>query len=455
MSHQLVHPLSNANTFSGAGSLSGDHERHKGIRSYDNIHFPQDNNAGRDVKSLDHHGTKSGGHDYNKEGDGCSKCKWENDDYWERDEPEEQEENDGDECDDGDDGQYRPDKTHHHDGSGSRKPTFESHPAGVYKTGPTGVYGDGVKGGVKGDKPDDFFGATNFPGSAGYPTSGYGSTPVSGSIWNTPFAGASRPGHGGVTANTLVTTPSYGPGTGWNQGTTSAGYGSTPKPSWTGGHGVTSAGNFGTTPSSIWNTGLGGAPTAAGFPSSPKPGSNWNVGTATPTGGFPASQKPGASWSDGHDGTSGGSYGTTQKPKQDWSTGFPGAPATGSPFSRKPAQNWNSDHGNTLVGRIETTLKYRSSSNARSGVPIAGFPSTQKPAPGWNVGSGAPTAGFPSSQKPIIPWSHGQDRNTGFDDKSGANWNPDRGATSVAASGCTRPDTSCNQGLYKNSFVKK
>lgn len=226
--------LSSTGAHEDTENISGVHDRHKGIRSYD-TGFPHDNNADRGVKSYGtpsghgashDHGIKGGGHGYNKNRDDCSKCKWENDDYWERDEPEEEgDENDGDECDDG---QYKPDKTHHH-GSGTRhKPG--AHPSGVHKTGPTGVYvDDGVKeGGSLGPS-----GGVNYPGT-GYtkPISDYGVTPKPESNWNTPFADASKPGYSGVTASTFATTPSSWPD--WNQGTTPGSFGSPPKPAWSG-----------------------------------------------------------------------------------------------------------------------------------------------------------------------------------------------------------------------------
>lgn len=228
--------LSGSGAHEDAENIPGAHDRHKGIRSYDSTGFPHDNNADRGVKSYGtpsghganrDHGIKGGGHSYNKNRDDCSKCKWENDDYWERDEPEEEgDENDGDECDDG---QYRPDKAHHH-GSGTRHKSG-SHPSGVHKTGPTGVY---VDDGVKGGGSPGPLGGINYPIGTGYtrPISDYGTTPKPGSSWNTPFADASKPG--GVTTSTFGTTPSSW--SNWNRGTTPGSFGSSPKPAWSGGH---------------------------------------------------------------------------------------------------------------------------------------------------------------------------------------------------------------------------
>ncbi|XP_014488411.1 PREDICTED: collagen alpha-1(I) chain-like [Dinoponera quadriceps] len=480
--------LNGANAFTGAfagtGSSPGVNERHREIRNYDNINFPHDSDANRGVKSLSHHrGTKSEGHDHNKDGDDCSKCKWENDDYWERDETEEgRDENNEDECDDGDDGQYKPDKTHHHGGNGPRGHTFGPNPPGVHKTGP--IYGDDVKGGIKGSKPDGPFKVTNFPVSTGHAgsTGNYGSTPNLGSSWNTPFTSTSKPGYGGVTAHNFVTIPSYGPGTGWNRETTSVSSGSTPKPAWGGGHGDT----FGTTPSPIWSTGLGSTPPATGFFSpqkpvgsygtTPKSGTNWN--TVTPGSGFLASQKPETPWNSAHDGTPVGSYGTTLQPEQGWNTGFGSIPTTGYSFSHKPASNWNGDHGNTPVGSFGTTSKPGSSWN--TGFGTSRVPSSQNPVPSWNadhgdkpIGSFGTTpkpgsnwkpgydtsAGTPSTQK---PWSTrhdnvfveisgttpkpGQNRNIGSDDKPGSSWNPSQGTTSFGSLNCTRPETTCSLG---------
>lgn len=251
--------LSNTGAPQNTEDIPGAHDRHKGIRSYDSTGFPRDNNANRGVKSYGtptghgasyDHGIKGGGHGYNKNGD-CSKCKWENDDYWERDEPvTEGDENDGDECDDG---QYRPDKgAHHHGPGGGHKPG--SRPSGVYKTGPTGVYGldDGIK---RDGSPSDGSpsGGIDYPTGTGYttPISSYGTTPKPGS-WNTPS------GYTGGTATTFRTTPSSWPA---YRGTRPSGSSVSPsKPAWGGGH----DGRF---PSSQ------GAPN---FGTTPKPGQGWN-----------------------------------------------------------------------------------------------------------------------------------------------------------------------------------
>lgn len=308
------------------------------------------------MHGADHdHGIKDGGHDYNRNGDGCSKCKWENDDYWERDEPEE--EPNEDECDDGDDGQYRPDKTHHHDASGPGRghaPVPHPHQSGVYKQGPTDVYGDVNQAGVKGGRP----GGANYPSSGGHagPSGGgFGATtPKPGSRWDSPFA--SKPGYSSATAGVFGTTPSSWPS--WNAGTT-PGFGSSPKPG-----------------TDNWNTGPGR-----------KPGQGWDTGLGgTPTTGFPSTQKPVPAWNT-HDNKFGGNVGTTPIPGSNWNTGFGGStPAVGLPsYSRKPGAPWPG-HG---AGSFGTT-----------------------PRPGQN------------------PWNPNYDQ-----------------AAPVSQFGCTRSDSSCNQGL--------
>ncbi|XP_011169247.3 collagen alpha-1(III) chain isoform X2 [Solenopsis invicta] len=247
--------LSSDSALEHAENIPDAHDRHKGIRSYDSTGFPHDNDANRDVKSYGtpsghgashDHGIKDGGHGYNKNGDACSKCKWENDD-WEQDEPEEEgDENDGAECDDG---QYRPE--HHGPGGGHKS---RPHPSGVYKTGPTGgSYGDGA------GSLDSPLGGVNYPSGPGHtrPINDYVTTPKSVAGWSTPFADASKPGHGGVNTATFGTTPSSWPG--WNKGTAPGGTGP-PKPTWSGGR----------------------------FPSSQKPGSS------VPN--FDATSKPGQEW---------------------------------------------------------------------------------------------------------------------------------------------------------------
>lgn len=283
--------LSNADAFAGTfgetGSLSGTHDGHKGIRSYG---FPQGNDANRDTKSYNtpsahdgaghHHGIKDRGHDYNKNGDGCSKCKWENDDYWERDEPEEEEDEvDEDECDDGDDGQYRPGKHDHYGSDGANKgPKRRLQPPGVHKTGPTGVYtDDGIQAGG-GVNPSSF--SPNIP-NTGYskPTDNFGSTSKPGFGWNTPSV-ASKPGYGGVTTNAFATSSSW---PNWQGGTTPSGFGTSPKPAWSDKHDGVPAGSYGTTP---------------------KPGTSWNTaptGSNAPPGRFPST--PGAPQNTGHGNT--------------------------------------------------------------------------------------------------------------------------------------------------------
>ncbi|XP_018354817.1 PREDICTED: collagen alpha-2(IV) chain-like isoform X1 [Trachymyrmex septentrionalis] len=341
--------LSSTSVLEDTENIPGTHDRHKGIRSYDSTGFPHDNNANRGVKSYGtpsghgvsyDHGIKGGGHGYNKNDD-CSKCKWENDDYWERDEPEEEgDENDGDECDDG---QYRPHKVHHGPDRG-HKPG--SHPLGVHKTGPTGVYVDGgggspgsllggspggplggSPGGPLGGSPGGLLGGSlggplggslggplggspggplssspggplggiNYP-STGYSRpmaeiSGYESTPKPGSSWNTPSADASKPGYSSVTAGAFGTTPSSWPD--WNRGTTPSSFGSSPKPVWDGGH----DGRF---PSSQ----RPGAP-VLNFDVTTKPGQGW------PTNQFPSSSSSAIPYAGS--GISSPSYGNPQK----------------------------------------------------------------------------------------------------------------------------------------------
>ncbi|XP_018377005.1 PREDICTED: collagen alpha-1(I) chain-like isoform X4 [Trachymyrmex cornetzi] len=312
--------LSSTSVLEDAENISGAHDRHKGIRSYDSTGFPHDNNANRGVKSYGtpsghganyDHGIKGGGHGYNKNDD-CSKCKWENDDYWERDEPEEEgDENDGDECDDG---QYRPHKVHHHGPGREHKPG--SHPPGVHKTGPTGVYIDegggspggplgGSPGGPLGGSPGGPLGGINYP-STGYsrPISGYETTPKPGSSWNTPSADASKPGYGSVTASAFGTTPSSWPD--WNRGTTPSSFGSSPKPAWDSGH-------------------------DSRFPSSQRPGAsvpNFDA-TTKPGQGWPTNQFPSSSSAIPHAGSgiSSPSYGYPQE-SQNRPYGQPGTQST-------------------------------------------------------------------------------------------------------------------------------
>ncbi|KAG5327317.1 LEG3 protein, partial [Pseudoatta argentina] len=345
--------LSSTSVLEDTENISGAHDRHKGIRSYDSTGFPHDNNANRDVKSYGtpsghgasyDHGIKGGGRGYNKNDD-CSKCKWENDDYWERDEPEEEgDENDGDECDDG---QYRPHKVHHHGPDRGHKPG--SHPSGVHKTGPTGVYVDGEggspggslggspggplggspggplggspggplggspggplsnsPGGPLSSSPGGPLGGINYP-STGYsrPISGYESTPKPGSSWNTPSADASKPGYGSVTAGAFGTTPSSWPD--WNRGTTPSSFGSSPKPAWT------PSGHDGRFPSSQ----RPGA-SVPNFDATTKPGQRW-----------PTNQFPSSSSAIPHAGSdiSSPSYGNPQK-GQDRPYGQPGTQST-------------------------------------------------------------------------------------------------------------------------------
>lgn len=374
---------------------------------------------------------KSGGHDK----DDCSKCKWENDDYWERDEPEE--ERDGDECDDGDDGQYKPDKTYHHDGN--RVHASGLHPSGVYKTGPTGVYGDNAEAGVKGGKSD---GPPNFPTTNRYAGSTYEPTPKPGSSWNTPFVGTSKPGYSGV--GSFATTPSYG--SGWNRGTTPTSFGSMP---------VSNGGYSSTFAGTISNTGFGGAP--ARSPSSQKPGSSWSVNhdnmpagsygttpkpetsSGTSIGGFPAPQKPRIPWSGGHDGTFANSYGTT--PGQRWNTPT-------SPSSYKPSPNWNADRDNTPAGSFGTTSRPGSSWN--TGTPVAESPFSQKPVAPWNTEHDSASVGsLGATTKSQL------DRHTGFNSQSESGWNPNKGIASFGTSGCAQPHLSCNQGSCTVTFLQR
>ncbi|XP_019888103.1 collagen alpha-2(I) chain isoform X2 [Ooceraea biroi] len=325
--------------FGGTGNFPGIQNGHKEIRSYDSTGYFHDNDAGRGTKSYDtpsghgaghDHSIKGGGHDYNRNGDGCSKCKWENDDYWERDEPEE--EQNEDECDDGDDGQYRPQKPHHHDASG-RGHAPGSHPSGVHKQGPTGVYlDDGANAGVKGGRP----GGINFPAAAGHAgsDSGFGgTTPKPGTNWNTPFA--SKPGYSGAAAGPFRTT-------------------SWPKA------------NTGTTPdfSLLWRPTSTSGYDSGSFVTTPRPGTNWNTG-------------------------SGG------KPGQEWSTGPDGTPTTGFPSSRKPAPGWNA-HDNR-PGNFDSTpipgSNWNTGLSTSTAAPWAGqdrsFGTTPRPGQNWDIASGS------------------------------------------------------------------
>ncbi|GAB1864546.1 Chymotrypsin-2 [Camponotus japonicus] len=435
-----------SNVGAGAGDFSGVHDGHKGIRSYDSSGFSHDNDADRGAKSygaVPGHGAggdgiKGSDHGYNK--NDCSKCKWENDDYWERDEPEEEgDENDGDECDDG---QYKPDGTRHRGAGGSGKGHRPgSHPSGVHKTGPTGVYVD-----AEGGRPAGPFSGAGYPvPTTGYaaPTGGFGigSTPKPGSGWNTPFSYTTlKPGYAGATAGA----PAYGTPSSsrpdWNRGITPSSFATTSKPTWGSSSGP--AGHFVTTPKpgtnwdtgsgaptsgqpswQPWNTGHDGTPVA----STSRPGQGWNTGfDNTPTTDF--SQKPAPGWNAGRQPT--GSFGVTPKSEPNWNTGPDNTPAGGLPFPRKPG-SWSGTPRHDGA-HFSTTPKPGQSWNVPSGgqpswntghdgTPVA---STSRPGQGWNTGfDNTPTTDF--SQKPAPGWNAGRQSTGSFGvtPKPEPNWN--------------------------------
>ncbi|KZC14792.1 Myosin light chain kinase, smooth muscle [Dufourea novaeangliae] len=237
--------FSGANTFAGqySGGETG-HDGHKGIRSYDNTGYVNDNRGeGAHDDSSGHPGTGNKG----DQGNGCSKCKWEDDDYWEREEDEtEPEEENEDDCDDGDDGQYRPEHAqgHRHHGHGSKSGT----PAGVQKLGA--------------------------PGSGQVPKTGFGN--VNG--------GDKTPGIGGYGSNQH---PNQQPGSGWNSGV-----GTTPKPLWNQGKGGSAPGSFGAGPQPGNQPGAGWQnrpATGSGCSGNNQPGSSCGQG---PSGVGPVKQAP-------------------------------------------------------------------------------------------------------------------------------------------------------------------
>ncbi|KAK1124669.1 hypothetical protein K0M31_006040 [Melipona bicolor] len=213
--------------FPGSGSLAESHDGHKGIRSYDNAGGNRPNDEG------------------NRRGAGCSKCKWEDDDYWEKgweDEAEPEDEEDGDDCYDGDDGQYR--KHDHGHGHGNKGGS----PPGVQKLGapnPSGATGVGAgptfgatpvkqggswnaKSPVSGQQPGP--GWTTGPGTPSKPTwnqgfdnrptpSGTGSRPSG----NLPNVGAARPADASGPKTGSECSGGYQRGTGCAQGSSGVG----------------------------------------------------------------------------------------------------------------------------------------------------------------------------------------------------------------------------------------
>ncbi|KOX79303.1 hypothetical protein WN51_09105 [Melipona quadrifasciata] len=169
--------------FPGSGSLAESHDGHKGIRSYDNAGGNRPNDEG------------------NRRGAGCSKCKWEDDDYWEKgweDEAEPEDEEDGDDC--YDDGQYK--KHDHGHGHGNKGGS----PPGVQKLG-----------------------APNTSGATGVGTGPtFGATPVKqGGPWNakSPVSGQ-QPGPGWTTGPGTPSKPTWNQG--FDNGPTPSGTGSRP-----------------------------------------------------------------------------------------------------------------------------------------------------------------------------------------------------------------------------------
>ncbi|XP_043513837.1 collagen alpha-1(I) chain-like isoform X2 [Frieseomelitta varia] len=182
---------------------SGSHDGHKGIRSYDND------------------GSNRPNADGNRRNAGCSKCKWEDDDYWEKgweDEAEPDDKEDGDDC--YDDGQYRGHDHGHHGNKGS--------PPGVQKLGapnPSGASGVGtlggppVKQGDSGQQPGPGWTA-GAPGIPSKPTWNQGFDDGAGSqpFGNLPNVGAARPADAGGSKTGSECSGGYQRGTGCAQG---------------------------------------------------------------------------------------------------------------------------------------------------------------------------------------------------------------------------------------------
>lgn len=308
--------MNSANTFSGGfegtENFPDTYNRQKEIRSYDNSGFPYSNNNNRRIGSYgapteydvsQDYGIKNRDRDYNK--NDCSKCKWENDDYWEREEPEEEEEEkNDDECDDGNDGQYGPDKTHHH---GGNKPKVDGLPSpGVRKTGPTNVYEDRIK--ANAEPGPKSYANTNFPSNIGYtePANAFGTQE---------------------------------PRSRWNTGVTPSNFGSSTRPSWQNRpHRFDES--SGTTPiSGNWNTRFDDFPTM-GYPSSQKPVPSWNVDHTS----VPAYGSTPSPWNAEHSSTPDGNFGRTPKP-ENWHTGS----------NDRPEATWNPSYGNKPAGTTSCT----------------------------------------------------------------------------------------------------
>ncbi|XP_017762330.1 PREDICTED: hornerin-like isoform X2 [Eufriesea mexicana] len=247
--------LSNANAFTGIGDLPGTiggHDGHKGIRSYDNTGYGGNNQANGGVKGSRAHG--------------CTKCKWEDDDYWEKDEEEiEPEEKDEDDCYDGDDGQYKEhDHGHHHRNKGESPPT-------VQKLGAANPIGQGPYTGV-GSSANAAGNANSGaptgtgPIKAGHPQIG---SPSSGLPWNKtpPVSGRGTYGPGQPTNQQV--------GPGWQTGS-----GTPSKPNWNEAYGGSTSGT-GSHPSGSWNGAIGSGPNMG---ISQPHGGSWKNGPETGSG---------------------------------------------------------------------------------------------------------------------------------------------------------------------------
>ncbi|KAK9293846.1 hypothetical protein QLX08_011330 [Tetragonisca angustula] len=196
--------------FPGSGSLAGSHDGHKGIRSYDNAGSNRPNDEG------------------NRRGAGCTKCKWEDDDYWEKGwEDEAGDEEDSDDC--YDDGQYR--EHDHGHGRGGSPPAVQKlgapSPSGASAVGSGGppFRATPVKQGGPWDAKSPVFGqqpgpgwTTVAPGTSSRPTwnQGFdgGAAQPSG---NSPNVGA-RPADVGGSKTGSECSGGYQRGTGCAQG---------------------------------------------------------------------------------------------------------------------------------------------------------------------------------------------------------------------------------------------
>ncbi|KOC62546.1 hypothetical protein WH47_04207, partial [Habropoda laboriosa] len=412
--------LSNANAFIGIGGLPGTgvgHDGHKGIRSYDNSGSSGNKQPGGGVK----------------ENRGCTKCKWENDDYWEKEEPEtESEEKDEDNCyEDGqyrehdhgrehDDGKYK-EHNHGHGGKGG------SSPSNIQKIGATNPVSRGSYTGTESSANAGSNAGSGAPFEGGPIKEGPIENPTSRSLWNK----VSPVSAGGMYA----------------QGQ--------PKPSWNEGGGNTQSGNGPQTASS-WNAG----------PESP------NKKPETGSGCF-GSHHSGVDCAQGSSGASpvkqapvpypGINFGNVQKqasPSYSGSSterynpqGFPAGCSTG-PFGtcagntvEKPGQYFSSPQGSSpgsSYGPPSGPGKYPGSGSSEGGFPRPSYgPSSDS---GKYPGSGSPQGGpsDPSYRPPSGPGKYPESESlqsspfgSSYNSATGPGKYPGSGSPSNANSGVT------------------